>query len=131
MESNFDNPPKIFDQKLQRNPETKTSEVWKTKKSFFKDIVLLKMFHWAHRTEVWLHCLLFSAQNLKNLALSPEMFEKKHILLKKKVYFLWRSSWPYRMQSWKIVQTFFQEVQKWQSWSSNFRKEIKNFFMDM
>ena len=25
-------------------------EVWKTKKSFFKDIVLFKMFLWAHRT---------------------------------------------------------------------------------
>ena len=31
-------------------------EVRKTKKSFFKDIVLLKKFHWAHRTEVWSHC---------------------------------------------------------------------------
>ena len=31
-------------------------EVWKTKKSFFKDIVLLKMFLWAKRTEILPHC---------------------------------------------------------------------------
>ena len=31
-------------------------EDWKTKKSFFKDIVLQKMFLWAHWTEIWPHC---------------------------------------------------------------------------
>ena len=85
MESNFDNPPprKIFDQnsrEIQKQKHAKkflwtpnvplkersqkflplserfSLEVWKTKKSFFKDIFLLKMFLWAKRTEILPHC---------------------------------------------------------------------------
>ena len=50
---------------------------------------------------------------------------KRTVFIEKKVYFLWRSSWPYRMQFWKIVQFFFQEVQNCQSGSSNFRKKTR------
>ena len=53
---------------------------------------------------------------------------KRTVFIEKKVYSLWRSSWPYRMQFWKIVQTFFQEVQNCQSGSSNFRKKIRKTF---
>ena len=86
LESNFDNPPpqkksltknsreiqkqnypkkflwtpnmplKERSQKFLPLSERFSLEVWKTKNNFFKDIVLLKIFHWAHRTEVWSHC---------------------------------------------------------------------------
>ena len=50
---------------------------------------------------------------------------KRTVFIEKKLYSLWRSSWPYRMQFWKMVQIFFQEVQICQSGSSNFRKKIR------
>ena len=85
LESNFDNPPpqKFLTKnsreiQMQKHPknflwtpnmpikersqkflplsERFSLEVWKTKKSFFKDTFLLKMFRWAQRTEIWPHC---------------------------------------------------------------------------
>ena len=83
MESIFDKPPNIFDQNTskiqkQKRPEKFlwtpnmplkersqkflplserfSLEVWKTKKSFFKDPFLLKKFFGAHRREIWPHC---------------------------------------------------------------------------
>ena len=43
-------------QKFWPMSELYSLEVWKTKKNFFKDIVLLKMFLRAQRTEIWPHC---------------------------------------------------------------------------
>ena len=43
-------PLKERSQKFLPLSERFSPEVWKTKKSFFKDIVLFKMFLWAHRT---------------------------------------------------------------------------------
>ena len=83
LESNFDNPPKKTLNKnsreiqKQKHPkkflwtpnmpikersqrflplsERFSLEVWKTKKSFFKDTFLLKKFLWAQRTVIWPH----------------------------------------------------------------------------
>ena len=46
-------PLKEHSQKFLPLSERFSLEVWKTKKSFFEDIVLLKMFLWAHRKEIW------------------------------------------------------------------------------
>ena len=43
-------------QKLWPLSELFSLEVWKTKKKFFKDIVLLKMLLRAQPTEIWPHC---------------------------------------------------------------------------
>ena len=43
-------------QKLWPLSELFSLEVWKTKKQFFKDIVLLKMLLRPQQTEIWPHC---------------------------------------------------------------------------
>ena len=110
LESIFDKPPKIFDQNTskiqkQKRPEKFfwtpnmplkersqkflplserfSLEVWKTKKSFFKDLVLLKIFLGAHRREILPHCLLFVVKLPKSLAPCPEKLEKEQFSLKK------------------------------------------------
>ena len=107
--------PKISDQKLQINPEANTSEKilldtyyaykrtqpkvfalvrtffarsLKNKKVFFKDIVLLKLFLWAQRTEIWPHCYSLSVRFPKSLAPCPEKLEREQLLLKKSIFIM-------------------------------------------